>query len=1150
MPLNSLINGRRRRTPFLNGVFVLGLFFAFSAFALDPARSLFQYNLRSWTHQNGLPANGVNAIAQTKDGYLWLGTPVGLVRFDGVEFKPLNMGQLRSSIVTGLSGSKRGGLWFSLESGAFGFCDGTEVFPRGKTEWGGVALTVHGVLESKKEELWIAGQNLAGKLTKDLNYEPILNTPGGKDFYDVDSVYEDSQGRVWLGTTGRGLFYSKNGVLTNFSDPLVEKLTIRALVEDKGGNLWIGTEKGLLCYDTNFQRRKDVPFPWYETRALLADRQGAVWAGTSGGGLVRFLPGGASAQLQKANGLTDDVITALAEDREGNIWIGTRNGLNQLTDVKIPTLSKTEGLTADVNISVCASRKGGLWIATSEGVTYFDGWPHPSSANAGLRNGYIKRVFESRSGELYLINGSMDIEVLSGGKVVARYPNQSWPTAFTEDDRGVIAAVGGDLYRVSTNSFEPYPFTGQKPLKCWIYNLAMGADGSLWSVSAEGICRVKNGTTEVLTGPDPLGGAKATWLCEDSDGIAWAGLESGIARIKNGKVRTITRDNGLFDNLIYAIVPDDHGALWVSSGRGFFRVSRRNLNDFADGKIDHVQCIAYDGLEAVKTFERNQQEVSGCKTLDGKIWFPTALGVVMINPTNVPINRIAPAVYVHKVNVNGKEMDVNADQVVARPGSGDLEFYYTALSYVAPQKIRFRYKLEGYDKDWVEAGDRRLAFYTNLKPGKYAFHVVAANADGVWNNSGDSVEIELQPHYYQTVWFYSICGVLSCAGLVGIYSWRLRHLHRKQRALQQTRDLLETKVAERTAALADSNASLVKEVQQRVKAQAELEGQKTALEKEIEERKRMEVEVERIHRQLMDASRQAGQAEVASGVLHNVGNVLNSVNVSTTLVSDRLRKLQISNLARAAKLMEEHADDLGRFVTTDEKGRRLPQYLGRLARHLGQEQDDLLNEVKELADNVEHIKEIVAMQQTYATLSGVAEKAEASELVESALKMHADSYRRHSIAIERDYEDASPILVDRHKALQILINILKNAKHACEESGQPAKKVLVRIAQHRPDRVTIEIADNGIGIAPENLTRIFSHGFTTRKNGHGFGLHSAALAAKEMGGALTGRSEGAGKGATFIVELPICPKPPHESAPSTSKEESRSRLPSAAAEER
>jgi C4-dicarboxylate-specific signal transduction histidine kinase len=440
--------------------------------------------------------------------------------------------------------------------------------------------------------------------------------------------------------------------------------------------------------------------------------------------------------------------------------------------------------------------------------------------------------------------------------------------------------------------------------------------------------------------------------------------------------------------------------------------------------------------------------------------------------------------------------------VKVRPGIGDLEFHYAGLSYISPQKIQFRYKLDGYDKEYVSVGTRRSAFYTNLKPGRYRFHVQACNADGVWGNAGASFAVELLPHFYQTAWFLTVMGVLVVLALFGIYGWRVQLLQHKQKLLQESNDLLETKVNERTTELAASNATL---------------------KGEIEERKRVEREVERIHRQLVDASRLAGQAEVASSVLHNVGNVLNSVNVSTTLIAERLQKMRLTNLSKAVQLIQEHSDNLGHFLTADEKGRRLPQYLQELARHLGSEQTDLLAELGGLAHNVEHIKEIVAMQQTYAKVSGAVEKVTVSELVESAIKMHNAAYQRHSIHIVREYETVPTIMVDRHKVLQILINIFQNAKYACDEGGQPEKKVVVQIQLRGADRVAIEITDNGIGILPENLTRIFSHGFTTRKNGHGFGLHSAALAAKQMGGTLAAHSEGKRKGATFVLDLPLSP---------------------------
>ena len=261
-------------------------------------------------------------------------------------------------------------------------------------------------------------------------------------------------------------------------------------------------------------------------------------------------------------------------------------------------------------------------------------------------------------------------------------------------------------------------------------------------------------------------------------------------------------------------------------------------------------------------------------------------------------------------------------------------------------------------------------------------------------------------------------------------------------------------------------------------------------------------------------------AEVATGVLHNVGNVLNSVNVSSILVADNLKKSKAPNLSKAVALLREHALDLGAFITSDPKGKQLPDYLAQLAEHLAGEQAAALEELAHLQKNIEHIKDIVAMQQSYAKISGVTETVQVSDLVEDALRMNASALVRHDVEAIREFEAVPPITVEKHKVLQILVNLIRNAKYACDEAGRPDKRLTVRVT-NGDNRVRIAVIDNGIGIPPENLTRIFNHGFTTRKDGHGFGLHSGALAAKEMGGLLHVRSEGVGKGAMFILELPL-----------------------------
>jgi PAS domain S-box-containing protein len=290
-----------------------------------------------------------------------------------------------------------------------------------------------------------------------------------------------------------------------------------------------------------------------------------------------------------------------------------------------------------------------------------------------------------------------------------------------------------------------------------------------------------------------------------------------------------------------------------------------------------------------------------------------------------------------------------------------------------------------------------------------------------------------------------------------------------------------------------------------------------------------EAELERTHKELVRASRLAGMAEVATSVLHNVGNVLNSINVSASLLLDNAKQSKVSSLGKAVALLNQHAGDVGAYLAEDAKGRQLPRYLNLLCEELTKEQQRSLAELESVRVNIEHVKEIVAMQQNYASVCGVTESVKVTEIVEDALRMNAEAIVRHEVALVREYTDESQVTIDKHKVLQILVNLIRNAKHACDESQRKDKQIRLKIWK-RDQRISIAVMDNGIGIPPENLNRIFNHGFTTRKGGHGFGLHSGAMAAKELGGSLIAASPGQGHGAVFTLELPMQP-PSREKSP-------------------
>jgi len=1325
----------RLRRALLAGMGLFYLLLLPSGFALDPAKNLTQYNCQTWSRQNGLLVNGINAIAQTKDGYLWVGTSVGLLRYDGTEFAPVHLARSGDTYVTSLASDPNGGLWVGLENNAIVFYGGDGLPARGdvpttKVDWSNRTVKV----DKDGALLIVANHHLARQSPAGI-YEELLSLGDDQDTNILCGLM-DSQKRLWFGTSEKGVFYLQAGKLHKLATAELDGEQVYALAEDHDGNLWIGTAKGLFCYDAGLQQ-KNIPALNTEVRTLLVDRQGVLWIGTGSQGLARYNQAeGKYDSFQRADGLPSNYVRVLAEDEEGSLWIGTRFGLCQLTDVKFPTYASSEDSNVQDALAVSASRLGGVWIGSTAGVSYFDGHLKTYGVEAGLPYPAVKRMFEARNGDLYLVCGNKNLAIFSGGKVVANYARTNLIVGMAEDDKGVVVSVGGSLYRAGRDYFFPYAFTNDAiPPLYWVENLASGRDGVIWVACANGISRIKDGTYQQWTTAQGLSDSEVNWICEDNEGVVWAAMSTGIARLKDNQIKCISEVNGLFDNNIYAIVPDDLGNLWVDSGRGIYRVSRKSMNDFADGRTQRVECAVFNGVESVKPADKTFQERVGCKTLDGRIWFPSANGVVAINPRQIPVNEAGPPVHLLAIRANERDYS-RSERLVVPPGDGELEFHFNALSFISPQKVRFRYQLEGYDKNWVEAGDRRLAFYTNLKPGRYTFRVIAANADGVWNKNGDAISIELRPHFYQTIWCYLLYAGLALGVFAGVFAWRMRFLSGQQRALQQQHDLLEQRVKARTEELAcerdlfrslldnasdriyfkdkdskfvrcsrskwtrtsaseleiigktdfdlfheeharpafedeqeiirtgqpligklekevhpdgrttwvlttkmpwrDSSGKIVgtfgiskditamktteaelayerdllralldnspdqiyfKDLQSRflkssnaqmahfrvksvdeivgktdfdfftdeharpafedeqeiirtgrpiigkVEKEVQNDGRVTwaisnkmplrnvrgevvgtfGISKDITTIKEAEAKLEAAHRQLVDASRQAGMAEVATSVLHNVGNVLNSVNVSTTLVYETIKKSRINHLGRLAAKINEHREHLAAYFTSDPNGTQLPDYLTQLAEHLAQEQTELLKEAELTRKNVEHIKDIVAMQQSYAKVSGVTEKVKVEDLVEDALRMNGGSLERHGVEVIRDYPAAAiEISVERQKVLQVLVNLIRNAKYACDESGRQEKRLTMRVRQ-AGGRVQIGVVDNGVGIPAENLTRIFNHGFTTREDGHGFGLHSGALAAKEMGGTLNVHSDGPDTGASFVLELPLQP---------------------------
>ena len=387
-------------------------------------------------------------------------------------------------------------------------------------------------------------------------------------------------------------------------------------------------------------------------------------------------------------------------------------------------------------------------------------------------------------------------------------------------------------------------------------------------------------------------------------------------------------------------------------------------------------------------------------------------------------------------------------------------------------------------KNGLRPGNVRTAYYTNIPPGEYQFRVIAGIRDGVWKNAGVTVPIVLTPHFYQTYFFLALCSLLVLGAGVACYQFRIERLRSNERRL-------------------------VGLVDERTKA----------LQEQIAAKERAHAELAKAQKTLIELSRRSGMAEVATGVLHNVGNVLNSVNVGAGVVAAKIRELRLEHLEASLKLLEDHLPGLQSFVATDPKGQRVIPYLAKLSAHLQGERRHILTELESLTGHIEHIKQIVATQQNHAKVSALAEHVSLQAIIEDAIKLIEVSTK--GLKISREFDDVPQVLTAKHRVLEILVNLLSNAKHAVLDHDCPVRQIQVCLKLLTPERVRIEVHDTGVGLPKENLTRIFAHGFTTKPNGHGFGLHSGALAARQMGGSLWAESEGLGRGATFILELPV-----------------------------
>lgn len=780
-------------------VFITSLaLFTISSSALDPSRQISQYSHTAWRISDGFFNGTPQAIAQTADGYLWIGTEAGLVRFDGVRFVPWtapNGEHLPSSRIHSLLGSRDGSLWIGTS--------------RGLVKWNHFQLTsmqggssfIESIVEEPQGKVWITQSQVrdhTGPLCEVA--EDTLHCYGASEripFPFAQPLFGDAQGNLWFGSSlGVGRWAPGKVAPGKVASGEVQIFPLKALrgndllrgvtaiTSGADGSILAGVERtgrGVGLQQLTQGEWKDYSLPQLNgpqlgVTALLRDRNEGLWIGTANSGIYH-VHGDKAEHFGDADGLSSDSVQGFYEDREGNVWVATSRGIDRFHDTPVISFSIREGLTSEDADSVFAAHDGTVWIGNLQALDSLrQGKVFSVAKREGLPGRLITSLLEDHQRRLWvgIDNG---LAVYDNGKFHPVKKPDGEPlgivTALIEDtDHNVWASVTQPaLFRIQNlevaDEFVP-------PRVPRVASMAADVKEGVWLGLSNGVlARFRHGQLELLPTHRPADHAIRNLLVEPDDSI-WGATQDGAFLWREGKEQILDTHNGLGCDDIYTILQDNNGALWLDTQCGFVAIAESEIYRWwqqPDIQLKMKTLDVFDGAQPGLTNFRPE----GSKSPDGRLWFANENVLQTVDPEHLDTNKVSPSVQVEQIVADRKKYTPH-ENLRLPPHTRDLEIDYTALSFVAPQKVRFRYKLEGHDSDWQDPQNRRQAFYTDLPPGSYRFHVIASNNDGVWNETGAEAGFVILPAFYQTAWFRVLC-VVAVAGMLGLfYVLRLRRL--------------------------------------------------------------------------------------------------------------------------------------------------------------------------------------------------------------------------------------------------------------------------------------------------------------------------------------------------------------------------------------
>ena len=1122
--------------------------------ALGPQRNraLTQYGIDRWDDRAGLPQNSVQAIAQTSDGYLWLGTQEGLLRFDGVRFRTYDETStpaLRKPYIWALEADGDGSLWIGTEEG------GLTHFKDGRFR----SIGVEDGLPAK----W------------------------------VNAIKRDRDGNLWVGTIGGGLARIRGGRIERFDSArgLPAKM-ILSIAVDAAGIVWVATPAGLARIEDDRVRLLTVAdgLPGTPTLQVLPSDSG-LWIGTSKG-LAR-LQGDRITTYGKAQGLPHNVVTDLAEDRDGHLWIATPAGLARMSGGQIELMPKGDTLAAGASVgSLLVDREGSLWFGMSgAGLARLRETPFlPVGAPEGLPPGMAFPILQDRTGAIWIGMEKGEVVRLLGDdiRVLDAEDGLSGAVMSLEEGReGMWIGTLAGLFQLRGEEVQPYTLLSPGPTaqaravvedragRLWVgtanglqrlrpgepklYTKAHGLpdnfivtlfearDGALWVGMRSALSRIENGRITSYTPAHGLMDGTVTSLHEDVEGTLWIGSSAGLGRFRSGRFTIITPDRGLCDRSVHRVLEDDRGNLWLSGNKGIMRLPKADVAAVASGRRSRVRCELFGRAEGMRSRETNGAvNPAGWRARDGRLWFPTIAGVVVVDPRDASLRLTPPQVAIEDLVVDGRSYDALPDRLPA--GTRTLEINFTGLSFVAPEKMRFRYKLEGLSGDWIDAGNRRTAYFTNLPPGRYRFRVAAANAAGEWSRADASVAFGVLAAPHETWWFRMLALAALAAAAVALYRWRMRRLRERAQALLELaeargraeaefRDLFENasdaiftsdgsgnvtamnRLAEELTGYSRAEASTLhlrdllpagQAGDQALRAWLSSSARTLVTELRTRDDEQIPVEVKtrviarsngqgggvfaaardvrertQLERQLRQAQKMEAVGQLAGGVAHDFNNLLTVIAGNTEL------------LLAEARADDESREDLRQIASAAERAAALTRQLLTFSRRQ-------------------------ATQPRLLDLNAVIH-----DLEPLLRRMIGEDV---SIVVRPSSEPAQ-IRADPVQIEQVLVNLAVNARDAMPAGGTLAMRVSVMTVEDAPPVpvraesgrcVLLEVSDTGTGMDPETQNRIFEPFFTTKEPGRGTGLGLSTVygIVQQAEGAIVCHSA-VGRGTTFRVYLPF-----------------------------